>query len=212
MKYRYYKGPSLNRGGDLPFYTKIVSPIVDELFKESCRLYRWMYGDENWKLDPSTYSPSHNWEGIKQEFPIIYDFKNKFSMENSMIFLGFDKLDEINPYNDKPHTHNTSQGCALFFTIEHSDGAGTAFYLPDQDDVEILEYTYDNGWTLKLEECSHSVAPAEICQFTTPHLICTNHFHGAYKIKDHPDNSKRVTMNWETKMSWHDFKEALHDT
>tara|TARA_Y100000022_G_scaffold87184_1_gene75090 strand:+ start:1880 stop:2518 length:639 start_codon:yes stop_codon:yes gene_type:complete len=212
MKYKYYKGPPLNRGGDLPFYVEIKNDLVDLLYKESCKLHAWMYGKEEWKLDPSTHSPKNNWEILKDRFPIIYDFKEKYNMTPNMIFLGFDKLDEINAYEDKPHTHNSLNGCALFFTIKHSDGAGTAFFSPEEKDIETLEYEYDNGWTLKLEECSHSVPPTEVCQFKTPHLICTNHFHGAYKIKDHPDNTKRVTMNWETNMAWHDFERALNDS
>lgn len=211
MKYKYYKGPPLNRGGILPFYSEINSVVADALFVESCELYEWMYGKDKWKLDPSTYSPSKNWDVIKEEFPFIHQFKEKYDMTPHMIFLGFDKLDQINAYEDKPHTHNSKKGCAMFFTIKHSDGAGTAFFLPEENDIETLEYEYDSGWILRLEECSHSVEPSEVCQFTTPHIICTNHFHGAYKIKDHPDNTKRVTMNWETNMDWNDFKRALNN-
>ena len=71
MKYKYYKGPPLNRGGSLPFYSEINSVVADALFVESCELYEWMYGKDKWKLDPSTYSPSKNWDVIKEEFPFI---------------------------------------------------------------------------------------------------------------------------------------------
>ena len=38
MKAKYYKGPPLNRGGDLPFYTELKNSIIDELYLESCNL------------------------------------------------------------------------------------------------------------------------------------------------------------------------------
>lgn len=205
MKYKRYKGEPLNRGGDLPYFVKIDNDFIDMVFEEVKEVYYFLV-ENFYKIDPSTHSAKNCWHIIKEKFPFIYEFKQKYSMSDYMNFLGFDKPDITNAYLDKPHTHNSSGGANFFVEIIPSVGAATAFYDPPEEDINTLEYEYDDGWVLKLEECVDK-DPDQIVSLQVPHIICSNHFHKPYEvIYGHPDNIKRISLNWESKLG---FKEIV---
>lgn len=204
------KSEPLNRHPQhLPFYIELSGKLINAVHEQAKSVFNFMLENVNFHSDPGTYMANKdNWHIIEEKFPLIAKFKKQFAMTNTMIFLEFDKPGES--YSHRPHTHNTKTGTGLFLTIKDSKGAGTAFYMPNQKNVDCVRYVLDNGTIFEAEDC-YNTEPVEVVQMTKPHVIALNAFHSPYEIvKDYPDNYKRVTMNWSSNMEFLEFANKVN--
>ena len=209
-----FKSAPLRRHPEhLPYCIELKGVDVKTLHQEAKKVFEFMKNDpeQRFHLDGDTYMPStvDTWDVIKQQFPFVWEYKQKYKMSDLMMFVDYS---DPAGYTHRPHTHNTPTGAALFLTIKHSEGAGTAFYKPEQKNVLAYSYKWESGWETTSEEC-FDTDPDLVIQMITPHVIAHNAFHKAVEIvPNHPDNNKRVTMNWVTKLRFEKFAEKNNDT
>lgn len=212
VRRKQFKSPPLRRHpDDLPYCIELKSKDTDRVHKEAKAVLEFMKNDpeQRFHLDDCTYMPPNPemWQVIKEEFPFIWEFKQRYKMSDLMMFVSY-----INPigYSHRPHTHNTPSGAALFLTIKYSEGAATAFYKPKQENVLAYTYEFGSGWTTTSEEC-FDTEPDYIVQMNTPHVLALNAFHKPIEtIPGHPDNLERVTMNWATKLRFEKFADKIN--
>ena len=210
-----FKSPPLRRHPkDLPYCIELKNKDTDKMQEVAKDMFEFMKNDpeQRFMLDgPTSLMPKNAevWEVVFERFPFVKEFKQKYKMSEIMMFV--DYSDPIG-YSHRPHTHNTPTGSALFLTIKPSDGAATAWYDPDQDNVLAYTYKWESGWETTSEEC-FDTEPCFIKDMRTPHVIAQNAFHKPYEtVPGHPDNYQRVTMNWATKLRFEKFAEKVNDS
>lgn len=207
MRERVKANPLNRHPKELPYYIKLHGSVVETMHEEAKDIFEFMKSDKRFHADPGTYMApdQQRWEILKDNFPFAWEFKQEFNMTNTIVFLEFNNPET---YSHRPHTHNTNSGTGLFFTIKHSDYAGTAFYEPKQENIDIVRHVLDNGTLFEAEDC-HDTEPVEIVQMTEPHVIALNSFHNPIIIEEHPDNFNRVTMNWSSRMGFLEFAKKV---
>ena len=130
------------------------------------------------------------WEEISNNFPELYNFKNKYNMAELILFLEYKTKDW---YEKPPHAH-TGANCSIFFPIRYSEFVKTDFYEPLHENTHTRVIS-GGGFTLK--ECFNT-KPSAGFVMSTPHFFRVDKFHRPTQIKKHNDNLNRIVCSWES--------------
>jgi hypothetical protein len=152
-----------------------------------------------------------NFDQICKIFPQLEPFRIKYGLHKRILCLEYTNRKN---YLDLPHDHDDIES-SIFFPLCYSDHAGTAFFQPKPEElIEVpqLKLGKELGDTLKKPRysCSIDHSPAEIAVGNRPMVFRTDTLHCAYETEiGHPDNYTRVTLAWESLMTFEQMIAAL---
>ena len=152
-----------------------------------------------------------DFDEINKIFPLLEPLRIKYNLHKRILFLEYRSRQH---YLNLPHDHDDIES-SIFFPIRYSDHAGTAFFDPTPEEIiEVpqlkLGQKLGDQLTKPRYSCSIDTVPLEIAGGDRPMLFKTDVLHSAYETEiGHPDNYARVTLAWESQMSFTQMKAFL---